>query len=345
MKIHKPLTFILFFIILYSCEQQISKDGIEGTILCDLSNIEVSESDNMVIEDATNPVLWKGSYTDDSVRINYTKKLNNYGAAETLNFVFNKVDNCLQIDRGYEFYDGGVSDISAITQVYVLEVYIKDWEIDKKFTGQIVYRDHHDKLIKNLNFWVEFTTDDYVIEDTNYTYFPDCFTSKLPIDIDLDNDGITDYSILSEEVIDFANRPNFVAHTIKLVSTDETINEILSPRGVSIPFPVIFEPPFSSENTRKYDANRFNSVDVRNALDVFYEFDTPYESYNFFLQNNLTYQKEFSNNKDDYYAIKLIRNNESFYGWIKIDFNALDCKIEVLDTFLNPTPNENISVD
>lgn len=345
MKIYKYTIITLLFVIICSCGTETRTEGIEGTILCDRSNIEVSETDNVVIKNTSNPVLWVGSYTDDTVRINFTKKLNNFGASETLNFVFNKIDDCLQIDRGYEFYNGGISDINAITQVYVREVYIKSWEIDKNFSGQIVYRGHHDKLIKNLNFWIDFTADDYVIEDMNYSYFSDCFASKLPIDIDLDNDGTTDYSILAEEVIDFANRPNFVFHTIKLVSKDETINEILSPRGASIPFPVIFEPPFSTNNTRSYAANKFKSVDVRNALDVFYEFEPPYESYNFFLQNNLTYKKEFDNNKDDYYAVKLVRNNENYYGWIKIDFNALNCEIEVLETFLNPNPNEHISLD
>lgn len=340
----KYLTIFIFFSILCSCEQNKSIEGIEGTIICNTTNILVSESDNIVTPSTTDPVLWEGSYTDTSIRINYTKKLDNHGASETLNFVFNKIGDCLQIDRGYEFYDGGSGDVSAITQVYILEFYIKDWEVDKKLTGQIVYRDHHDKLIKTLNFWLDFTTDDYTVEDTNYDYFSDCFTSKLPIEIDLDDDGTTDYSMIYEEEKDIGNRPKFSSYTIKLVSTDETINEILSPR-VSVPFPVIFEPPFSSENTRSYDANKQNSVDVRNALDVFYEFEAPYESYNRYLQNNLTNKKEFDNSKEDYYVVKIIRNNQNFYGWIKVDFNALNCKVEVLDTFLNTNPNEHISVD
>jgi hypothetical protein len=344
-KIYKYLGLFLCCVILTSCEGEIVTEGIEGTTICNFSDIEVSASDNVVIASATDPVIWEGSYTDTSVKISFTETLNNDGASETLNFVFNKVENCLQIDRGYEFYNGGASDISAITEVSILDTKIKDWEIDEKFSGQIIYRDHHDKLIKELNFWIVFSTDDYIIENTEYAYFADCFADKLPINIDLDNDSITDYTILSEEVVDFANNPNFVFYTIKLVSTDESINEILSPKGVSIPFPVIFEPPFSSDNTRSYAANKFNSVDVRNALDVFYEFETPYENYNFFLNNNLTNKKEFDNNIDDYYAVKLIRNNENFYGWIKIEFDAINCKIAVLDTFLSPNTDEHFNVD
>lgn len=345
MKIFKLLLLMSIAVASYSCSENNNDEGIEGTIFCEFSDLEVSELDNVVISDPTEPVVWEGNYSENSLTISYTKKLNNHGSSETLSFVFNKVGDCLQLDRGYEFYNGGVSDVSALTEVYVLEFYLKDWEMDKKFTGQIVYRDHHDKLIKELNFWIEFSADDYIVENTQYDYFADCFANKLPIDLDLDNDGIIDYSVLYEEVEDNGNRPSFTSYTIKLRSTDETINEILSPRGVSIPFPVIFEPPFSSDNTRSYDANKFNSLDVRNALDVFYEFETPYENYNYFLNNNLTNKKEFENNIDDYYIIKLIRNNESFYGWIKINFNALECEVEVLDTFLNTNPNEHISVN
>ncbi|WP_439130933.1 hypothetical protein [Polaribacter sp.] len=345
MKIYQYICLLLFSLIFSSCEGEVGTEGIEGTVICNFSNLSISEADNIVIANENKPVLWQGNYTDDTVTIHFTKPLDDDGLSETLNFVFIKIDSCLQIDRGYEFYNGGTGDISALTEVKVLEFYLNEWEIDKKLAGRIVYRDHHDKLIKTLNFWIEFTPDDYLVEDTNFTYFSDCFGDKLPIAIDLDNDGTTDYNILAEEVVDFANRPNFVSYNIKLVSTDESINEILSPKGVGIPFPVLFEPPFSTENTRSYAANKFNSEDVKNSLDVFYEFSPPYESYNFFLQNNLTYKKELSNDKDDYYAVRLIRNNKNFYGWIKIEFNALDCKIAVLETYVNPNAEEHINIE
>lgn len=344
MQIHKYLIILLLLIVI-SCDEETGTEGIEGSIICDKSDLAVNESDKILDFNSLEPVLWEGTYNEKSVRISFTKKLNNHGVSETLYFVFNKVDNCLQIDRGYEFYSGGTADVSAITEVNVLELYVQDWIIDEKLTGKVVYRDHHDKLIKEYNFWVEFSVDNYEIESTNYTYFPNCFKEKLPKDIDIDKDGVTDYTLLIDETNDIGNRPNFTSYTIRLKSQDESINEILSPRGTSIPFPVIFEPPFSSENTRSYAANKFNSADVKNALDVFYEFEPPYENYNFFLQNNLTYKKEFNNNLDDYYLVKLIRNDEEFYGWIKVDFSALDCEVEVIDFYLNPTANEHVFVN
>lgn len=341
LKIYYFILIPLFF----SCTNKTALEEIGKEIICSSSNFTIEASDNIVIPDANNPVVWNGSYSDTTVKISFTQNLGVDNETETFNFIFNKIEGCLQINRGYEYYYGSYAGVSALTEVDILELQITEWEVDTKLTGKIAYLDHHDKEIYNRNFWVEFTEDNYILESTEFNYFSECFLNKLPINIDLDNDNNIDYQIIAEEIRNTGNTPAFTEYTIKLISVDENINEILSPKNVNIPFPVIFEVPFSSENTRKYDANRFNSADVKNALDVFYEFDTPYENYNFFLNNNLTYQKEFANSIDDYYLVRLIRNGNYFYGWIKINFKALDCEIDILNTFLNPNPNENVSVD
>lgn len=344
MKTFKHITFIALSFLLWSCNDSLN-ESVEGSIICNTTEVVVSESDNYVHKKTLEPVQWKGSYTTNNVQISFTETVGIDGETETMVFVFTKVDDCLQLDRAFKYYYGSYGDISAVTQMYLLEVYINEWVKDKKFNGQIIYRDHHDKLIYTHNFWIEFTEDNYEAEKTNYTYFADCFLDDLPIDIDLNNDGNTDYTLNYEELRDTGNTPQYNAYTIKLISTDETINEILSPKNSSIPYPVIFEPPFSSENTKKYDANKHNSEDVRNALDVFYEFDAPYEDYNYFLQNNLTNKKEFANKKDDYYVVRMTFDGNSYYGWIKVDFSATNCYIEILDTYLNPTPDQHISVE
>lgn len=344
MKTFKYVTFFTFLVFLWSCNESLN-ETIEGSIICDTTEVIVSESDNYVYKTNSEPVQWQGTYTNNIVQISFTESVGTDGETEKMSFVFTKVDDCLQIDYAYKYYYGSYGDISAITQMDLLDVSINEWVKDKNFSGQIVYRDHHDKQIYTHNFWIDFTEDNYQTEKTNYSYFADCFLDDLPIDLDLNNDGNTDYTLTYEETRDTGNTPQYNAYTIKLISTDETINEILSPKNSSIPYPVIFEPPFSSENTKKYDANKFNSADVRNALDVFYEFDAPYEDYNYFLQNNLTNKKEFNNKKDDYYLVRMTFNDNSYYGWIKVDFSATECYIEVLDTYLSPTPNQHVSVE
>jgi hypothetical protein len=335
----KNSALILVFLVFCSCEEASLFGGIEGTIVCEASDIEVSASDSIALPDSVEPVLWKGTYTDTSMKINYTKKAGTDGETETFTFVFTKKGDCLQVDRGYKYYYGSFTDVSAITQVYLLGFKIKEWKVDKKFTGELVYKDHHDKQMHTLKFWVEFNEEDYETEDTNYTYFSDCLLNKLPIDIDVDKDGKTDYKIIYEEKRDVGNRPQFNSYAIKLTSADEERNKILALKPGPYPYPIVFETPFSTEDTNVFLEG------VKNTLDIFYEFDAPYQKYNYFLNNNLTYKNILKNDKEDYFLVKMYFGDKKFYGWIKFKFNALDCEIAVLETYLNPIETKHISLE
>jgi hypothetical protein len=335
----KSIWLILLLSLFFSCEETPVFVAIEGEIVCDVSEIEVSASDNVAIPDDVSPILWEGTYTDNAVKISYTQKAGTDGETETLAFVFNKKGGCLQIDHGYKYYYGSVADISAVTEMPVFEFKMIDWEIDKKFTGQLVYKDHHTKQINTILFWVEFTEDDYEIEDTNYTYFSDCLLTKLPINIDVDKDGTNDYTILYQKGRNIGNSPAYNFYEIKLVSTDEEKNEILALKGGKDQYPIIFEAPFSSEDTKTYSSG------IKNTLEIFYEFDAPYENYNFFLNNNLTYKNTLKNNKEDYFLVKMNFGDKKFYGWIKFKYDVLNCEIEVLETYLNPIETEQVSLE
>lgn len=187
-------------------------------------------------------------------------------------------------------------------------------------------------------FCTTFTEADLEIENTNYALFNDCFRTKVPIDLDINTDGIVDYKIISERVRNVGNTPQFNQYTIKLISTNENKNHILSPIKNQPPYSVIFKPPFASENKRQY----FNGA--KNALDVFYEFDRPSLGSNYFLNNNLTYKNFFENDKNDDYIIRMGLENENYLGWMKFTFNSSDCSIRVLDTYLNAKASEHISV-
>jgi uncharacterized protein YcfL len=331
------ILIILISLLLFGCT---SKAGIEVINNCSNIYIEITEQDNIVVQDPTNPVVWEGTYNETSVKINYTRIVGTNDETETLAFVFSKKGDCLKIDNGYKYYYGSFFDVSAITEVTILELQIKDWEIDKKYTGQITYRDHHDKQIYTIKFWVEFTEDDYEIENTHYTHFSNCLNNKLPIDLDLNKDGKTDFILGYEEKINIGNNPKFTTYTIKLFSTnDDDSNLILSPKKDKSPYFIIFNPPFSSENTIRYRNG------VKNTLDIFYEYEAPYESYNYFLNNNLTYSEILEDDKDDYFLIRMTISDKHYYGWIKLNFNATSCSAEVLETYLHDFANEHISVN
>ena len=350
MTFYSYLRLVLIPFLIFSCT---SKSGIEEIdneideenetdtiVVCSNTDIEVTQQDNIVIPHATNPVVWEGTYNETNVKINYTKSVGTSGETETLTFLFGKSGDCLQVNNGSKYYYGSSYDVSAVTSMTILEFKIKDWEVDKKFTGQLTYRDHHDKQIYTIKFWVTFTEDEYELENTNYTYFSNCLDNKLPIDIDLNNDGNTDFILGYEENRNIGNTPNFTSYTIKLFSAnDDDSNLILSPKRNSSPYFIIFNPPFSSENTKRYHNG------VKNTLDIFYEYDVPYERYNYFLNNSLTYRDILEDDRDDYFLVRMTISDQHYYGWIKLNFKATSCAAEVVATYLHDVADEHISVD
>lgn len=324
----------------FSCvaqEEIIDDENTKDIISCSNTGISISELDNIVFDDPTHPVLWKGSYNKNQVTISFTVDIGNYNETETLSFIFDKIDNCLKLNRAYKFYDGKLVDISAVTELNISEFYIKDWNKDTLFSGLIVYQDPHDKKTYNRKFWV----DDFE-DKTNFVeeavFFEDCYKDKFPIEVDINNDNIIDFSLTYEEQFDIGNSPKFRIYTLKLIPASNK-NKILSPIKSSSPYLIVFETPFSSKNTRQYFGG------VKNALDVFYEFETPYESYNYFLSNNLTYKSQLQNDIPNYFLIQKIIDEKEYYGWIKFDLNTENCTAELLSTYLSPTPNNHIEVN
>jgi len=243
MRLKKIVFLLLSSIILVSCNQFVFEEGIEGTDICDYFDIAVDDSA---------AILWKGNYTDTTIKISNTKIVGSDGETETLTFEFYKLNNCLRVNRGFKYYYGASFDVSAITKMTILNVKMQNWVIDKNFSGQLTYQDHHNKQIYTITFNVDFTEDDYEIVDTNYTYFADCMGDKLPINIDVDKDGTADFILGYEEERNNGNIPNFTTYSIKLSSTkNDDANLILSPKKENSPYFILFKPPFSSENTRR----------------------------------------------------------------------------------------------
>ena len=124
----KNSVIFLLLCIICSCEEELNiGTRIEGKVVCKTSEVDVSKADNIVITDNVAPVLWKGSYTDTSVKINYTKKAGTDGETETFTFVFNKKEDCLQIDYGYQYYYGSFTDISAVTKIQIFDLKLNEW--------------------------------------------------------------------------------------------------------------------------------------------------------------------------------------------------------------------------
>jgi len=94
MTLFKNTTLLLLLItILNSCEKKSSEpdleeEEIENNIVCETTNLALTEADNIVTTINNKPVLWQGTYTDTSVTINFTKEISTDKETETTTFVF-----------------------------------------------------------------------------------------------------------------------------------------------------------------------------------------------------------------------------------------------------------------
>lgn len=333
------LLIILIFS-LFGCSNPKILDEIDDKpilIKCEVENLQITENDSIAIPNPMNPVIWKGFYDATSVEIHFTEIISTDGETESFYALFTRENACLKIDRAYKFYDGKKVAASAITQVNIQNFSIQKYVIEKQFAGIISYIDPHDKKFYTRKFWIELKPNsEEVVEILN---FKNCLGDKFPIEIDVNNDKNIDFQLIAEEFKDLGNKPNFSTFTIKLISTNTTINQILSPKKSNSPYKVVFEPPFSSQNSQQY----FDGV--KNELDVFYQFDTPYERYNYFLSNKLTYREILSNDVKDYFLISIFMNGKQHFGWIQFQLDTTNCTVKIVETFLNPIPEEHVFVN
>lgn len=338
----RVLLLIISSGLFFSCSNQKNLDEIpeiDIRIKCSNTDIQITENDSLAISNSLKPAIWRGFHNINSVQIYFTKEVSSDGETETFTAIFSKVNNCLKIERAYKFYDGKQVDVSAITEVVVLDFDIKTWEIDDLFLGIITYLDPHDKETYSRKFWIKLTSESTQNESLEPFFFKNCVGDLLPLDIDLDKDGNIDFKLTYEEINDTGNKPRFSYYIIKLVSTNQSINQILSPKRNNSPYFVVFEPPFSSENTKQY------LEDVKNELDVFYEFEVPYEKYNYFLSNKLTYREILTNNLKDYFVVSLFIDGKNYFGWIQFELDSANCTVKIVETYLNPIPDEHIFVN
>ncbi|PQJ77708.1 hypothetical protein [Polaribacter porphyrae] len=329
----------VFFLIVVStsCSSSPEKEDIEDTndtINCTTTDINITELDSIVIHNS-NPSIWKGSFSDNEIKIQFTTIIGVDDETENYTFILSKVNNCLKKERAYKFYDGKLVDVSAVTEMDILEFYVKDWEVNTYFSGLIVFRDPHNKRLYSKKIWID-NFDAEEVTSQNLV-FDDCLGVKLPIEIDVDEDNITDFILGFEESRNIGNTPKFNTYTLKLISTS-TKNKILSPIKNTEPYTIVFQPPFSSENTKQYFGG------VKSELDIFYEYDTPYENYNYFLSNNLTYRGILQNNTPDYFVISKEIDGKEHYGWIKFELDTSNCVASVLFAYLNSNPETHVQI-
>jgi hypothetical protein len=277
-------------------------------------------------------MIWKGKYSENSVEVNFSVK-GWEGETDLVGFVFSKKNNCIELDYAYYAFFGGCCDGSSRSLLSVKYINIDSFTIqeyieDEKLVGQITFLNPNTQNLVTIKFSYIFTPDDYFDSNTTDITFNDCIGTNFPINIDLNSDNVYDFSITLD---DTDLLPDGTTHTIQINSLNE--NTILS---TLTRYRIILEPPFSSSDSPGSSyINNYN-------LGIFREYTPPLQSFNFWFPNSFW---RYKNNIDGYIVIKFEEGGLFYYGWIKIKIDYEDCIFEIVETYINPTPNEHISVN
>ena len=345
----KKLLLLLLTIILFvSC----LKDDNE-TLQCYYSDLGITEANGTFYGTSFSPHNglkdWTGRFSEEFVEIYVTLRADHlHPQTKDLGFVFKKTENCPQFYYAYVDTEGYFRTRIGVNDIKVLGVYIQEWIEDKKFVGKIRYENEYG-FEKVKNFWVEFTTDNYYNFNYNSQTIENCITNITPVNIDMNNDGIIDFTFQN----DVNTIPLGKYSKIKALPKNNNYILVSSYRPASVYYiplkTIIFETPFTTSG--KTESQHLDHPE--NVLGLLIDYSKPYDRFNYwFSETEVGYYNPnfpdstfFGNNNDDYILVKLEKDGLYYYGWIKIKVNYANCQFEVLETYLNPNPNEHVSVN
>ena len=348
MKIKLLIIIVLASILLLSCETE--KSNIINCNLESTLGINSSDSTYVYFQDLDWKTNWYGWYSEELVEIhaNFSND-GHHPNRQDVGYVFKKTNNCLEFDYAYRTNITWRYSRSAHT-VNIEEVIIQDWEEDRLFSGKIIeINNHGDRLVRN--FWVEFDTDDVYDFTYNANTTANCIDNTTPKEIDLNSDGITDISLEKIE------NP-LTNYDVNLKSTNSI--KLITHNNNSIlwgDYGLFSEAPFTTNNRNEHIPGN----DTEDILSILFEYYPPYDRFNLWYAYGPGFRYNIqtvpwghpsnadfniiNNNVDDYLMVKIEKDGEYYYGWIKMKIDFDNCQFEVLETYLNPNPNEHVSVN
>ncbi|WP_250432602.1 hypothetical protein [Hanstruepera flava] len=322
-----------------SCEMQFDDLGLTVA-----NEIFFAEQAGWTIDDTP----WKGRYSDNIIELSFEGNCGPECGAKAI-FVFNKIGNCIDYNYYYTVYNqgGNIFDTRSISESFLLyELTIQEYIEDRLFVGRI--SNTHQNEIYNIDFWIELNEDDYFTEEVpEYTSFQDCLGSQTPFNIDVSNDNNPDYSIIyNEEIIQYHSyEVPYLKSEINFTSTNpnntilgyfDNFNGAFYGGLQTTVNGTILSEDFTSES---------DSVYIGEYHDFIGESEYPYKQYNIWTGREWNIYDNPGILSDWYIVVKMILNGEPHYGYINFSILGNDCEIVIHETYLNPTPNEHITIE
>ena len=308
------------------------------TLQCYYSDLGITEANgSSFLTNNGRRINWKVRHSEKFIEIYYFYgPSNGHGEYWEKGHLFERNNNCskylLSYNKGFGWYE----NLLEVRGNLNTNVVLQDWGNNGVFSGKF-FNDN-----SSSNFWVKLDTNSYYNFNNNIQTTKNCIDLVTPQNIDMDGDGITDYQLLKKEQIIGTQQVSSLNNSVNIEALNN--NSILKGNTIGI----LNEIPFSSNNQIS------NIHESNNILGLLIDFEPPFDRYNFWYSDhhygiNYYYpyfpHKGFANNKDDYILVKLERDGLYYYGWIKIKVNYANCQFEVLETYLNPNPNEHVSVN
>jgi hypothetical protein len=304
---------------------------------CDTQNIGLSdENTNFMVfsEGVFQEIQWQVRYFENDVELSYWGGHCGDDCKLQKVFMFKKTNGCIAFNyafsRANHLYNG--IDVNEINVPIVFQ--LQEWIENEKFAGQLLIDD-----VITHNFWITQTPDDsYFIPDFPvFEAFESCLQDQLPVAIDMNHDGISDFEFGFDKFQDIARVPPRSFSYVTTTSLSEP-NQLL----IDSEFNVVYSTERGSITSQ--NKNTINAIDIG----LFTNFNPPYSQFNNWksFANAGVFDPEIINyNASNYLLVKMILDNEDYYGWVNFSIDFNNCILTVHQTYLNDVPNEHVVIN
>lgn len=333
--------FLLFIsIILANCSNDSDDNTNQVSCQMEFQNLGITESSSTISVDLfpwlTEEVAWGVKYSNDVLELSYGYNCGDECSMDYY-FMFDINDTCISFDYAYnvstDFGTYMYHNVYLNNSTFKLDV--QEWIPNEKFVGRLL--ENNDDGATEYNFYTQFNNDDYFdTSSIDYLSFEGCMDTILPYNIDINSDGQADFSFdSSEELVQNMNQLAYTETTIYFKSLNETSNKIMINSS--------FEDFHFSSNILPVNSESFTEETTSGDFGYYADFvsDTPYP----FQQYNYLGFDYLNGYEDDYIMIKMQMDGAWHYGYVRFNMSINGCSLNIIETYLNPVPNEHFIID